>query len=130
MEAEQDRGSYQLMLSIVKKHLTPKEEEYEKINSFFLCRWLSNHPLGIEVANYINCNSELNIKGQYWLARSTLQSVKYIANQKKDALTIESIQLLAKHYKCNLELATRYLSILPTEELDKIRLIYSEGRLK
>lgn len=126
----EERSSYNLMVSIVKKDIVPRENEYEKINSFFLCRWLSNHPYGVMVSNYINTHPDIPMKGQYWLARGAMHGIKYIAQQKKDNTKNEEIQILSKHYKCNIELANRYYKLLPKNELQKILDMYKEGKIK
>jgi hypothetical protein len=114
--------TWDIINSVFKKDFVPTDEEFKQLNSFMLCRTLSNSPLGIEVANFINCNhSTLDIKMQYWFARSALQAVKFIGYPKKDKEENENIKYVASEYNCSDEVARRYLKILPKDQLDALK---------
>lgn len=118
---EKKRTTWDIVNSIFKKDFIPTDEELKSMSSFMLCRTLSNHPLGVEVANFINCNHTLDIKLQYWLARSALQSVKFIGYPKKDKEENKNIEYIMLEYNCSDIVAKRYLSLLPQEELERIK---------
>ena len=74
------RKDYDVINSSFKKDFIPTEEELAKINSFFMCRTIANHPVGVLVANYINSNYSMDVRAQYWLIRSSVHSVKNTNN--------------------------------------------------
>lgn len=117
---------YEIMRSSVKKDFVPTEEQIKSINSFIMCRWLSNHPLGLELANYINTNYDMSIINQYWLVR-WMKGIQYIAYVKKEEEINSDIELLMKYYNCNANLANRYLKIISKEQLEDIRKMYRTG---
>lgn len=131
MEDKVKRNMYDIQNSILKKDFIPTDDELKMLNSFLVCRWLSNHPFSIEVANYINSHYTLPIKAQYWLARSFVNGVKFIGQAKKEKEDTEKIEAISKEYICNNNLAKRYIEILPDEEIERILSKWnSHGRIK
>jgi hypothetical protein len=123
--------TWDIINSIFKKDFVPSPEEFNNLNSFMLCRTLSNHPLGIEVANIINNNSQLDIEMQYWLARSAIQSVKFIGFPKKDKVENENMKNVMKEYNCSEDVAKRYLKLLSEERIEALKTKYTHiGRTR
>lgn len=125
------KNMFQIMKSAIDRTFIPNQSEMNQINSFLFTRWISNHPFGIKIAEFINNSTDVPINAQYWLARSTLQSVRYIAYPKKEDTKDKDIQLLSEHYNINYSLAREYHRMLPKEELEKIKNKYRHiGRTK
>lgn len=123
--------SFAIMASSIKKDFIPTRDELKTINSFMFCRWLSNSPVGIEIANYLNNAIDIPIEVQYHFVRSTMHNVRYIAYPKKTDENNKDIEVLATHYKCNYLQAKQYYKILPSEELEKILTKYKHiGKTK
>ena len=130
-EPKEKRNSYQVMTSILKKDFIPTEEEIKSLNSWMITRWLSNHPYGIEIANYINNNHNMPLHAQYWLARNKVFGIKYIPYPKKESDKNEVYEIFSNHYNCRLEIAKEMVSRLPQSEIDKIVNMYKNvGRIK
>jgi hypothetical protein len=121
------KSMYEVQNSILKKDFIPTDEELKSLNSFLICRWLSSHPYTIEISNFINSNYDLPIKAQYWFARSFVSKVKYIILPKKEKEDLTYIEIIAKEYECNLDLARRYMNILPKSEIDRIYEKWTRG---
>ena len=122
---------WQTMTSLL-NNKEPTREEKEKINSFFLVRWLANDPNTLQMANYINRFYNMPEIMQYqfcddYLKLSGIKNrVKFIYYQKekidKDYQTyIDSIQ---KKYNLNTQQAENYYKILPKTDLEKIKTTY------
>lgn len=125
------RKMYDIQNSILKKDFIPTDQEIKTLNSFLMCRWLSSHPYGVEVANYINSHHNLPMETQYWFARSLIHGIKYIGFPKKEKGNVELIEIICKEYKCNINVAKQYIGILPEEETNKLIKKYnSGGRIK
>jgi hypothetical protein len=125
------RTSFAIMSSAVKKDFIPSPEELKNINSFMMCRWISNHPAGVQVANMLNNATDIPIDAQYWFVRSTMHNIRYIAYQKKSSDIDKDLEVLSNHYQCNIALAKQYYKILPKEELNKILTKYNHvGKIK
>lgn len=124
-------STFAIMSSTIKKDFIPTDDEIASINSFMMCRWLSNHPMGVEVANFINNNTDLPINVQYWFVRSAMNGIKYIAYPKGIDKKDEVLEIISKHYDCNFEIAKEYLRLLPPSEKDRIIAIYKNvGKIK
>lgn len=122
---------FAIMASAIKKDFIPSPEEIKSINSFMMCRWISNHPLGVEVSNIINNATDIPIETQYWLVRSMMNNVRYIKYPKKTSDEDKDITIIAEHYKCNFLQAKQYYKILPEEERNKLLNKYKNfGRVK
>lgn len=129
MSEQTAKTPYEVMASTIKKDFIPTDDEIKTMNSFIMCRWLSNHPVGVELANYINTNFTMDITIQYWLVRSYMKGIKYIAYPKKDNDKNENIELICNHYNCNVSIAKSYLKLLTKEHLDEIKKLYAGGRI-
>lgn len=116
------RPMFDVFGSIIKKDFIPNNDELKSMNSFVMCKWLSNSPSCIEVANFINnvSDNDMPINVQYWFARSVIKNVKHIPYPKKDSSIDKDIEILSDHFECNYELAKTYYKILPAEEREKI----------
>ena len=130
-ETKEVHTTFAIMASAVKKDFIPTEAELKTINSFMMCRWISNHPVGIEIANFLNNATEIPIDVQYWFVRNTMHNVRYITYPKKTSAADKDIETLTKYYDCNYAVAKQYYKILPKEELEKILNKYKHiGRTK
>lgn len=128
---QEKRTGFAIMASAVKKDFVPTNEELKSINSFMMCRWVSNHPVGIEVANFLNNATDIPINVQYWFVRSTMHNIRYIAVPKKNSDIDKDVDILANHYQCNYILARQYYMMLPKDERDIILGKYKNiGKIK
>lgn len=130
-EIKEARTPYAVMNSAINKKFIPTLDEIKTVNSFMLCRTISNHPLGVEVANFINNAYDIPIEVQYWFVRSTLNKVNYISYPKKQANNDKDIEIIAEHFECNYMQAKQYYKMLPEDERNKILVKYKHiGRTK
>lgn len=117
---------YKIMTSILTSY-EPSKEEKQSINSFFLCRWLSNHPRSIFISNILNrYYNEIPIDKQYDFAKETLSKdgIKYIQYSKKEPTPIKTIQNISKFYKISLSNAKDYYDLMDEKEREKFEHIY------
>ena len=108
----------------------PTLEEKKSINGFFFCRYLSNHPKAIHIANAFNYfYKEIPIEVQYNVAKVlvTKERIKFIQFPKKTKEENEIINNISRYYKVSNETATEYYSLMGTEERIKFRDLYKEG---
>jgi hypothetical protein len=125
------KTSYSVMMSAIKKDFIPNEAELKTINSFMMCRVISNHPAYITLANFINNATDIPLVAQYWFVRSTNYNVRFIAPIKKTSEIDSDINVLADHYQCNYQLARQYYKLMPVDVRDKIIAKYKHiGRTK
>jgi hypothetical protein len=130
-EVQEKRTSFAIMASSVKKDFIPTLAELNTINSYMMCKWLSNHPVGIEVANFINNATDLPIEVQYQFVRATMHNIRYISFPKKTSPIDDVLDIISDHYKCSYSIAKQYYKILPEAEVEKILKKYKHiGRVK
>lgn len=95
-----EKSPWQILNSIAKKDFIPDEDQIDNINSFWLCKWLSNDIRNIIVSEVINNNyKNMNNHSQYWFSRSCVTNVPFIKNNvsKKLEFKNKEEELL---YKC------------------------------
>jgi hypothetical protein len=114
--------NYNIMKSAVDGKIKPSVEEINKINSFFLVRYVSNDPASIYIANALNCNSNIPIYAQYkFILHSTLDRVAFISYPKKeDKFPNKTIKIICNHFKVNELVAKEYIKILGEEKTQEI----------
>jgi len=112
----------------------PSKEEIEKISPFILLRWLSNNPLTVIPANYININYHLPMYNQYRFlddyftltgVKSKVRFIKY-NKPNKDERSVENIE---KYYNINHETALKYYDLMSDEERQRFKDLYKEGKV-
>jgi len=114
------------MTSILNSY-NPTLEEKKTINSFFLCRWLSNSPKAIYISNIINrFYKEIPVPIQYDFAKDTLSKdgVKYIKYSKKDKEPEKAILNICKYYNVSIITANSYYELMDKEEKYKFEHMY------
>ena len=116
------------MWSSLDKNKTPSKEDLKKIQSFIFCKWLAGDYRTISTANTINLYSDIPIENQYYLVKNQfagkIRNIKYIKSEKDD-IDENTISILCKHYKINLEKAKDYLNIISSEELRYLKELYA-----
>jgi len=114
--------SYNIMKSAVDGKINPSIEEINKINSFFLVRYVSNDPASIYIANALNCNSNIPISAQYlFIKYSTLDRVAFISYPKKeDKIPNKVLKIICNHFKVNEQIAQEYIKIMGEEKTEEI----------
>lgn len=117
---------YKVMTSVL-GNFSPTKEEKSSINSFFFCRWLSNHPRSIFISNVVNrYYNEIPTNIQYDFVKNTLQKdgIKYIKYNKKEEEPIQTIQNISRFYKISLSTAKDYFALMDDNERYKFENIY------
>lgn len=106
-------------------HKLPAKEEIDKISSYIFCRWLSGSPYVVQAANVIN-QYDIPMENQFLMINSAfggkIKYIPYPKNSKKEDSKIQEI--IAKHFKINLDLANEYIELMDKEELDFIVSLY------
>ena len=126
MSQEKKLSPYRVMTSILTNY-QPSLEEKLSINSFFLCRWLSNSTKAIHISNIINrYYKEIPVNIQYDFVKDTLHKdgVKYIKYAKKEEEPIKTIQNISKFYNITLDNAKQYYALMDDKEKYKFEHIY------
>ncbi len=127
---------FKVMTSLLNNDI-PTEAEKETMNSFFLCRWLSNNKHTLQMANIINIYYNVPIKIQYKFCEdyifltSMKNKVKFISfskeTQNKDyQKLLENIQ---KKYNVNEIQAQEYFGLMDNNTRDKIYNMYDVGKV-
>lgn len=96
--------------------------------------WLTNIALSyfsdtILHANLMNQHSHLDNRPQYEFLFNSVRKKKRFSKWHK-ADNSEALALVCQHYGCNKNVGREYLSILPAEEIEKIKQQYNEGGVK
>lgn len=123
------RNMWEVQTSILKKDFIPTEQDLKLLTSYYLCRWLANHPVGIDVAVLVNSYSWMPIELVYWYARAYVHGVKYITPPKKADIDSETLEAIMAEFKINPNLAKRYMKILPESEQNRlVKKWFRQGR--
>ena len=112
----------------VTKGYKPTPEEFKEIPPFIWCRFLSGNPNLLAYANYFN-NDIIPIELQYEIISDVCKEkrIKYIPYPKNTSVKAdEDLEILAKHFKINLEKAREYLTLIDEKELKEILQMYKE----
>ena len=120
---------YDIMVSAHKKDFIPTDDEINTINSFMMCRWMSNNINTVEFANFINCNTDMPLKGQYWLARAVMNSVGYITRLQKEDQMSELEQAISFNYDVDFDVAKEYAKMLPDNKKEEILATFRGGKI-
>lgn len=126
MSQEKKLSPYKVMTSILTNYKPTKEEKLT-INSFFLCRWLSNSDRAIHISNTINrYYKEIPVDIQYNFVKGVLQKdgIRYIKYAKKEEEPIKTIQNISKFYRISIDNAKQYYSLMDAQEKYKFEHIY------
>ena len=110
----------------VLKNQKLESNEDSKINQFIFKRYISNHPDGCYLTNFIN-HYDLDNKTlfEYYRCLFKGRNVSYIPYTKAE--TEEHLELVKTHYSCSDSVARDYLKILPHEEIQKILKQYNKS---
>lgn len=123
---EKEKSIFQIMGTAITKQEMPSNDEIAKINPFLFMRWLSNHPIGVDIANYLNTSQGIPIKAQYLFVRYTMPpKIKYISYPKQEKDNSKEIDIIVKHYDVNRNTAKQYLSIISEEQLKRLMIAYT-----
>lgn len=126
MSQEKKLSPYKVMTSILTNYKPTKEEKLS-INSFFLCRWLSNSDRAIHISNTINrYYKEIPVDIQYDFVKGVLieGGIRYIKYAKKEEEPIKTIQNISKFYNISIDNAKQYYSLMDEQEKYKFEHIY------
>lgn len=127
---------FKVMTSLLNND-TPSEAEKETLNSFFLCRWLSNNKHTLPMASIINLYYNIPVPIQYKFCEDYIHltnmknKVKFISfskeKQNKDfQKLLDNIQ---RKYKVNEIQAQEYFELMDNRTRDKLYSLYDEGRI-
>lgn len=119
------KSSYQIMTSILSDY-NPTYNEKLTVNSFFLCRWLSNNPNTVFVGNVINrYYNEIPLNRQYDMSKQILRGkIKYIQFPKKIKNSEKVINNICRYYKVSIDDAYEYWELMNTKERNKMERMY------
>lgn len=98
-------------------------EAIEMISPYMFARYLSNNIMTVFWAEELNAHHNIPKEYQYKFVRLSFpkNKVKYIRYPKFKADFDEKIIDYAKtEYKCGMEVALRYLNLMPEEEIEKL----------
>lgn len=122
-------SQYEVMTSAYKKDFIPSTNELNLLNSFMLCRWMSNNIDSVEFANFINNNTDIPINAQYWGARSIMNKVSYISRPQKDDKLNEYEECIRRYYNVSFDVAKQYCKMLPLEKQEEIFNKFKGGKI-
>jgi len=119
------------MKSAVDNKIEPTLEEINKINSFFLIRYVSNDPSSIYIANTLNIYPKIPVYAQYkFIKFATLDKVAFINYPKKEFnIPIKVMKIICYHFKINEILAKEYVKLLGDERVEEIIKKYKNIKL-
>jgi hypothetical protein len=125
------RNSWNVMSSAFKKDFYPTEEEIKDISSFVFCRFLSNHPFGALIVNFINVYPEVPIENQYQLVRYSMPKIQYLKypSIKKISKT-EELENIMDYFNCSEKTALEYLELMSDEEKERIMKKFEHHRIE
>jgi len=120
------KSPYQVMTSVLSNY-QPSPEEKLTVNSFFLCRYLSNNPMAIHIGNAFNrYYSLIPVNIQYDMAKQLLKGkIKFIQFPKKIKNDDVIITNISKYYKVNLDTAREYIAFMDNTERERMKNIYN-----
>lgn len=123
---------FQIMGGVTKGY-KPTPEELKEIYPFIWCRFLSGNPNLLAYANYFN-NDKIPMDLQYQIISNVCKKrkIKFIPYPKNvNEKPNEDLEILARHFKINLDKAREYLTLIDKDELEGILKMYKEtGGLK
>lgn len=119
------KTSYQIMTSILTSY-SPSLKEKKLLNSFFMCRYMANHPGSIFVSNFINrYYSYIPINIQYDFSKQVLRDkIRSIQPPRKEKFENKIANNISRFYKVSTETALEYMSQMPKSEIDKFEILY------
>jgi hypothetical protein len=123
------KTSFQIMTSVLKDY-EPTVEEKRKINGFFFCRFLSNHPKSIYLASVFNrYYKEIPIEVQYDIAKMLLSQyrIKFIQFPKKETEESDIIKNICRYYNVSFDTAKEYFALMDDKEKMRFKNLYREG---
>ncbi len=114
---------------------TPTTEDKKSVNSFFLCRWLSNDVNTLQMANIININYNIPVLNQYkfcedWIDLVQLKKLVKFIKFSKDKPNKEFQNLLGniqRKYNINEQTALSYYDMMNNDQRNIIKNMYNEG---
>lgn len=77
-------------------------------------------------ANLMNQHHHLNSRTQYEFLFNSIRKKKRFSKWHK-AEPLDDLQLICDHYQVNKTIGREYLSLLPPEEIEKIKQMYNTG---
>ena len=123
--AKQKPNPYKVMTSILTTY-EPTYDEKMTLNSFFMCRYLSNDYRGVVVANLVNYYyNQLPLNIQYDFAKQVLYGeIKFIQTPKKEKLDSKLLDNISRFYKVNFDHAIEYSELMTDEDKEEFRTMY------
>lgn len=126
---------FKVMTSLL-NNSQPTEKEILTLNSFFMCRWLSNDPNTLPMGNIVNMNYNMPLTIQYkfcedYIAIKNLKEKVSFIKSTKDKQNKDFQKLMdniQKKYKINEIIAQDYYNLMDNDEKNKIYNMYNEGR--
>ena len=113
------------MTSILSDY-NPTYDEKMTVNSFFLCRWLSNNPDTVFVGNVLNrFYNEIPLNKQYDMSKHLLRGkIKYIQFPKKIKNSEKVIDNICRYYKVSIDSAYEYWNLMSEKERNNMEIMY------
>lgn len=106
---------------------TEDDEEAESgYNPYLTNIALSYHIDTVLHANLMNLNHHLDKRPQYEFLLNSVRKKKRFAKWHK-SVNLEDLTLICTHYGVNKTIGKEYLSLLPAEEIEKIKQLYNTG---
>ena len=127
--------SWQVMSSVFKPEIKPNKEEIAKINSFFLCSYLSNNRHTMPIASAINLWYNMPVPVQYRFAKDysdlvgMAKKIKFISfSKKKTSPEMEKLlSNISKRYNVNNTQAMEYFNLMTNDQRTEIFTMYDHG---
>jgi len=104
----------------------PTYDEKLTLNSFFMCRYLSNHPQSVFVGNMINIYyNQIPLDRQYDFAKQLISGrITFIQNQKKEKIDTKITDNISRYYKVSEEHAIEYMELMDEVQRQKFKTMY------
>jgi len=127
--------SWQVMSSVFKPEIKPNKEEIAKINSFFLCSYLSNNRHSMPIASAINWRYNIPVPVQYRFAKDysdlvgMASKIKFISfSKKKTSPEMEKLLgNISKRYNVNATQAMEYFNLMTNDQRTELFTMYDHG---
>lgn len=115
------------VFTVMDKKKRPSDEEIQKIPSFMFMKWLGGNSSTIFAANQINFYYHIPIVNQYDMIKQSFAGNNlYIKMPKSKENTQAVDEILARHFKINIDKVQEYKDIIGDKEASKIIDMYSE----
>ena len=120
-------GPFDILNDIPKNKLYDKQDVEKHLNISLLIKWLSNHNVGLSIAEYLNRNFRMNIYDMYlftfYILPTNIKKIKYNKRDKKEPL--DDLKYITQYYNCSEEVAKDYYRQMSDKSFKKIKAIIS-----